>query len=200
MLTLLSFITLAFFFTVLADNAKLNAPAPNFKLKDKDGNEISLSQFKGKIVVLEWINFDCPYVKKHYNSNNMQKLQEEFTQKGVVWIAINSSAPGKQGHFTTQEINERINLHKAKFNYYLIDEDGKVGRTYGAATTPHLFIIDKDGILVYAGGIDDKPSKEIEDVKNATNFIHKALNELLSGQKVSIQSQPPYGCSVKYAD
>jgi peroxiredoxin len=181
-----------------AQSAKLNEIAPDFKLKDSNGKEHSLSDFKGKLVVLEWINYECPFVKKHYNSKNMQSLQEKYTSKGVVWLTICSSAPGKQGNFSADEINKRSKEHGAKFTAYLIDEDGKVGKMYGAKTTPHMFIIDKNGKLVYAGGIDDKASTDIDDIKTAKNFVSSALDELLEGKPVSVQSSAPYGCSVKY--
>lgn len=184
--------------SLFSQQAKLNESAPNFKLKDSNGKEYSLSDFKGKIVVLEWINYECPFVKKHYNSKNMQSLQERYTSKGVIWLAICSSAPGKQGNFSSEEINNRSKDHNAKFTAYLIDEDGKVGKMYGAKTTPHMFIVDKDGKLVYAGGIDDKATTDVEDVKTAKNYISAALDELLNGKQVSIQSSVPYGCSVKY--
>ena len=184
--------------TVFSQQARLNETAPDFKLKDSNGKEHSLSDFKGKIVVLEWINFECPFVKKHYDSKNMQSLQEKYTAKGVIWSAICSSAPGKQGNFSSEEINKRSKDHNAKFTAYLIDEDGKVGKMYGAKTTPHMFIIDKDGKLVYAGGIDDKASTDVEDVKTAKNYVSAALDELLNGKQVTTQSSTPYGCSVKY--
>jgi peroxiredoxin len=184
--------------TVFSQQARLNETAPDFKLKDSNGKEHSLSDFKGKIVVLEWINFECPFVKKHYDSKNMQSLQEKYTAKGVIWLAICSSAPGKQGNFSSEEINKRSKDHNAKFTAYLIDEDGKVGKMYGAKTTPHMFIIDKDGKLVYAGGIDDKASTDVEDVKTAKNYVSAALDELLNGKQVTTQSSTPYGCSVKY--
>lgn len=184
--------------SLFSQQAKLNESAPNFKLKDSNGKEHSLSDFNGKIVVLEWINYECPFVKKHYNSKNMQSLQERYTAKGVIWLAICSSAPGKQGNFSSEEINNRSKDHNAKFTAYLIDEDGKVGKMYGAKTTPHMFIVDKDGKLVYAGGIDDKATTDVEDVKTAKNYISAALDELLNGKQVSIQSSVPYGCSVKY--
>lgn len=184
--------------TVFSQQARLNETAPDFKLKDSNGKEHSLSDFKGKIVVLEWINFECPFVKKHYDSKNMQSLQEKYTAKGVIWLAICSSAPGKQGNFSSEEINKRSKDHNAKFTAYLIDEDGKVGKMYGAKTTPHMFIIDKDGKFVYAGGIDDKASTDVEDVKTAKNYVSAALDELLNGKQVTTQSSTPYGCSVKY--
>ena len=189
---------LLFGVSLFSQQAKLNESAPDFKLKDSNGKEHSLTDFKGKIVVLEWINYDCPFVKKHYNSKNMQSLQEKYTAKEVIWLAICSSAPGKQGNFSSEEINKRSNDHNAKFTAYLIDEDGKVGKMYGAKTTPHMFIIDKDGKLVYAGGIDDKATTDTEDVKTAKNYVSAALDELLNGKQVTTQSSTSYGCSVKY--
>ena len=178
--------------------AKLNEQAPNFKLADSNGKEHSLSDFSGKIVVLEWINFECPFVKKHYNSQNMQSLQLKYTKKDVVWLSINSSAEGKQGNFSNDEINNRIKDLNAKMSAYLIDTDGKVGKMYGAKTTPHMYIVDKKGKLVYAGGIDDKASTDVDDIKEAKNYVSLALDEILSGQKVILQTSKPYGCGVKY--
>lgn len=183
---------------VFAQQAKLNEAAPNFKLFDSNGNEHSLSDFAEKIVVLEWINYDCPFVKKHYDSKNMQTLQAKYTEKDIVWLAICSSNKGKQGNFSVEEINKRSKNHNAKFSAYLIDEDGKVGKMYGAKTTPHMYIIDKSGKLVYAGGIDDKATTDVKDIKEAKNYVSLALDELLNGMNVSIQSSTPYGCSVKY--
>lgn len=195
-----SVVMFLFLFTVLtfSQDAKLNEPAPNFKLMDSNGKEHSLSDFKDKIVVLEWINYECPFVKKHYNSRNMQTLQEKYTKAGIVWLTICSSAESKQGNFSSDEINSRSKKHGAKFTAYLVDADGKVGKMYGAKTTPHMYIIDKTGKLVYAGGIDDKASTEIADIKSAKNFVSSALDELLAGKNVSLQSSKPYGCSVKY--
>jgi len=183
---------------VFAQQAKLNESASDFKLTDVNGSEHSLSDFKSKIVVLEWINYDCPFVKKHYDSKNMQSLQETYTAKDVVWLAICSSNEGKQGNFSVEEINKRSKNHGAKFTAYMIDEDGKVGKMYGAKTTPHMYIIDKSGMLVYAGGIDDKASTDIDDIKGSKNYVSSALDELLAGKTVSVQSSTPYGCSVKY--
>ena len=189
-----------FLFSVMAfsQDAKLNEIAPNFKLLDSNGNEHSLSDFKGKLVVLEWINYECPFVKKHYDSKNMQTLQEKYTKQGVIWLTICSSAESKQGNFTNDEINSRSKKHSAKFTAYLVDANGKVGKMYGAKTTPHMYIINKEAKLVYAGGIDDKASTDIEDIKSAKNFVSLALDELLAGKNVSVQSSKPYGCSVKY--
>lgn len=195
------FILLLFLFiseAILAQKAKLNETAPEFTLKDSFGKEHSLSDFEGKIVMLEWINFECPFVKKHYNSKNMQTLQTKYTGKGIIWLAICSSAEGKQGNFSKEEINDRTKKLDAKYAAYLIDEDGKVGKMYGAKTTPHMYIIDKEGKLVYAGGIDNKPTTDIDDIETAKNYVSSALDELLNGEDVSIQSSAPYGCSVKY--
>jgi len=181
-----------------SQKAKLNEAAPGFTLKDSFEKEYSLSDFEGKIVVLEWINFECPFVKKHYNSNNMQNLQEKYVKDSVVWLALCSSAEGKQGNFSNEEINSRSKKLKAKYLAYLIDEDGKVGKMYGAKTTPHMYIIDKKGKLVYAGGIDDKPTTDIDDIETAKNYVSSALDELLDSKNVSTQSSTPYGCSVKY--
>lgn len=189
---------IAFSAFVFAQQAKLNESAPDFKLIDSNGNEHSLSDFAEKIVVLEWINFDCPFVKKHYDSKNMQTLQENYAEKGVVWLAVCSSNKGKQGHFTVEEINKRTKNHNAKYAAYLIDEDGTVGKMYGAKTTPHMYIIDAAGTLVYAGGIDDKPTANLDDIEGAKNYVLLGLDELLGGGNVSIQSSTPYGCSVKY--
>ena len=181
-----------------SQRAKLNEVAPGFTLKDSFGKEHSISDYEGKIIVLEWINFECPFVKKHYNSKNMQNLQEKYTKEGIVWLAICSSAKNKQGNFSNEEINSRSENLKAKYLAYLIDENGNVGKMYGAKTTPNMYIIDKGGKLVYAGAIDDKPSTDIEDIESAKNYVSAALDELLDGKEVSRQSSTPYGCSVKY--
>lgn len=184
--------------TTFAQTARLNEQAPDFNLKDSNGKEHSLSDFNGKIVVLEWINFDCPFVQKHYNSKNMQSLQLKYSKNDVVWLSVCSSTEGKQGNFSNDEINKRIKNHNAKMSAYLIDSDGKVGKMYGAKATPHMYIIDKDGKLVYAGGIDDKASTDTDDIEDAKNYVSTALDELLAGKNVIIQSSKPYGCSVKY--
>ena len=183
---------------VFAQQAKLNESAPDFKLTDSNGSEHSLGDFTEKIVVLEWINYDCPFVEKHYNSKNMQSLQEKYTKEGIVWLAICSSNKGKQGNFSAEEINKRSKNHDAKFTAYLIDEDGTVGKMYGAKTTPHMYIIDNSRMLVYAGGIDDKATTDTDDIKDSKNYVSAALDELLAGKEVSVQSSTPYGCSVKY--
>lgn len=197
---IISFMLITFFMMTLsfAQKAEIDAKAPDFRLLDSNGNEHSLSDFIGKNVVLEWINYDCPFVKKHYDSKNMQTLQEKYTQQGVIWLAICSSAEGKQGNFSNDEINKRSEDHNAKFTAYLIDEDGKVGKMYGAKTTPHMFIVNSEGILVYAGGIDDIKSTDIKDIEKAKNYVATALDELLEGKEVTTKTSEPYGCSVKY--
>ena len=179
---------------------EIGKPAPDFSLADTDGKTRTLSSFKGKYVVLEWTNFDCPFVRKHYDSGNMQKLQETYTAKGVVWLRICSSAEGKQGHYAAKDTAERIAREKSMATAYLADGSGAVGRSYGAKTTPHMFVVDTEGTLVYAGAIDDKPSTKTDDVKAATNYVAAALDAGLAGKPVEVKTSTPYGCSVKYAD
>lgn len=180
--------------------AMVNKPAPDFSLKDAFGNQVKLSDFKNKIIVLEWVNFGCPFVRKHYGSNNMQSLQSEFTKKGVVWLSICSSAPGKQGNYSLSELPKAIKANNNHATAYLVDENGSVGKLYGAKTTPHMFVVDKSGTLVYAGAIDDTPGVDQAEIKTAHNYVREALELLLSGQKVKQQQTKSYGCSVKYAD
>ena len=183
---------------MFASEAKIGDAAPTFTLKDSEGNEHSLSDFKGKYVVLEWINYECPFVKKHYDSGNMQMLQKKYTDKDVVWLAICSSAEGKQGNYSMDEIKTRSEAHKANFTAYLVDAGGEVGKAYGAKTTPHMYVINPEGVLEYAGGIDDIASADKEDIAKATNYVSKALDELMNGKEVEVKTSKPYGCSVKY--
>jgi glutathione peroxidase-family protein len=178
--------------------AAVGQAAPDFTLTDVKGATHALSSYKGKWVVLEWVNYDCPFVKKHYGSGNMPKLQKTYTGKGVTWLTINSSAPGKQGNFTIAEIESRSKAAGAGFSAYLLDADGTVGRAYGAKTTPHMYVIDPAGKLVYAGGIDDKPSTDVADIASAKNFVSAALDEAMAGKPVTVATSTPYGCSVKY--
>ena len=178
--------------------AEVNKPAPNFTLKDSKGKSHNLTDFKGKYVVLEWVNYDCPFVKKHYDSNNMQALQKEFTSKGVVWLSICSSAPGKQGNFDMATIASKSSEYKVSHTAYLLDEDGFVGKQYGAKTTPHCYVVNPQGVLMYAGAIDDNPSAKPEDAKGAKNYVREALNSLMNGKAVETPSTKAYGCSVKY--
>ncbi|MDT3738534.1 MAG: thioredoxin family protein [Candidatus Kapabacteria bacterium] len=183
-----------------AKESGIGSEVPDFSLKDVNGKIHNLIDYKGKYVVLEWTNFDCPFVKKHYGSGNMKKLQKEFTEQGVIWLSICSSAPGKQGNFDAAEIKKRISDSKANMSEYLIDEEGMVGKLFGARTTPHLFIINPDGKLIYQGGIDDTKSTNQADIPNSKNFVKAALDESLSGKPVTISTTQPYGCPVKYKD
>lgn len=173
--------------------------APAFTLTDSNGKTHNLADFKGKYVVLEWVNYDCPFVVKQYKPGKMQQLQKEFTEKGVVWLSINSSAPGRQGHFSNDEINQRMQKNGAAPTAYLIDESGKVGKKYAAKVTPHMFIIDPQQNLAFEGGIDNIHSVSPNDVKKAKNYVETALNEALAGKKISEPFSEIYGCSVKYA-
>lgn len=185
---------------VVAPQAEIGKPAPDFTLKDAEGKEHGLAEFKGKFVILEWVNFGCPFVKKHYGSGNMQGLQAEYTGKGVIWLSICSSAPGKQGYFEGEALKKEVAEHQSHATFYLSDAEGKVGRMYGAKTTPHMYAIDPAGTLVYAGGIDDIPSADIEDLAKAKNYVRLALDAALAGQPISSATAQPYGCSVKYAE
>ena len=179
---------------------QVGRPAPDFKLNDASGKVVSLSSFRGKTVVLEWNNPECPFVKKHYESGNMQRTQAAAKQAGAVWLSINSSAPGKQGHMNGAQAQAKVAQAKAQPTAYLLDPKGVVGKGYDAKTTPHMYIIDPAGRLVYAGGIDDKPTPNKADVDGARNHVLAALTELKAGKAVSVASSRPYGCSVKYSD
>ena len=182
----------------LAATPRVGEAAPTFTLKDVAGKEYSLADLKGKFVVLEWVNYDCPFVGKHYKSGNMQKLQKQYTEKGVTWLSICSSAEGKQGHFEMPDLKERIAKEKAVPTAYLIDESGDVGKKYEAKTTPHMFVINPEGVLLYAGGIDDKATTDTDDIASATNYVRAALDAAMAGQEVKVSASKPYGCSVKY--
>jgi len=181
-----------------AADAIVGQPAPAFTLTGTDGKQHALADYQGKYVVLEWINHDCPFVKKHYGSGNMQKLQKKWTEQGVVWLSVNSSAPGKQGNYPPEKANALTQEKSAMPTALLLDPDGTVGKAYGAKTTPHMYVIDPQGKLVYAGGIDDKPSTEAADIPSSRNHVDHALTEALAGQPVSVATTTPYGCAVKY--
>ncbi|PHY19023.1 thioredoxin family protein [Caulobacter sp. BP25] len=175
-------------------------PAPDFTAVDADGKTRSLSEFRSKTVVLEWTNEGCPYVKKHY-AGNMQGLQQAARADGVVWLTIASSAPGKQGHFPDGAAAKSwMNARGAKPTALLLDPDGKVATAYKAKTTPHMFVIDKAGLVVYEGAIDDKPTNKVEDIAGAKNLVAGALTDVKAGRKVATPFATPYGCSVKYKD
>jgi peroxiredoxin len=179
--------------------ASVGKPAPNFILPDSDGVSHTLSSLKGKTVVLEWFNDKCPFVGKHYNSGNMQKLQKTYTGKGVVWFSICSSAPGKEGYCTPEEMKQVREERKSNSTATLLDPAGDVGRLYGARTTPHMFVIDPKGTLAYDGAIDSIRSTDPEDVAKAEPYFAEALDEVLAGKPVTRPATTPYGCSVKYA-
>ncbi len=176
------------------------APAGNFKLTDMNGRTVQLSDYRGKPVVLEWNNPGCPFVKKHYDSGNMQRTQAAAKAGGAVWLTINSGAPGKQGYMKGPEAKSFVAAAKAQSNSYLLDPKGVVGKGYAAKTTPHMYIVDAGGKLVYQGGIDDKPTSDAKDIAGARNHVLAALGEIKSGKPVSMAETRPYGCSVKYAD
>jgi peroxiredoxin len=175
-------------------------PAPNFRVADTNGKAVTLSDYRGKTVVLEWSNPDCPFVKKHYSSGNMQKAQAVAAKDGVVWLTINSSAPGNQGHMNGAQAKSFVAKAGARPAAYLLDPRGVVGKVYGAKTTPHMYIVNKAGTLVYAGGIDDKPTPNPADVPGARNHVLAALSEIKAGKAISVPTSRPYGCSVKYSD
>jgi len=178
--------------------AKIGAPAPDFDVTDIQGQERKLADLKGKFVVLEWHNQGCPYVAKHYNSGNMQRLQKDLTGEGVVWLTVISSAPGKQGYVTPDEEKKYLQEKQAAPTAVLLDPDGKLGRLYGAKTTPNMYLIDDKGMLVYSGAIDDKPTFDADDIPGAKNYVLAAYDEAKSGKPVSTAATAPYGCSVKY--
>jgi len=176
----------------------LGETAPNFTLNDLDGKPVELASFKGKYVVLEWTNYDCPFVKKHYSSGNMQALQDKNVAEGVIWLTINSSAEGKQGNFLPAKWKELAAERKSSPTAILLDPDGKVGQLYMAKTTPEMFVIDPNGSLIYMGAIDDKSSTNVEDIKTAKNYVQQALDEAKALKPVSVPITRSYGCSVKY--
>lgn len=179
-------------------SVNVGKPAPDFTGVDSQGIKHSLSQYKGKTVVLEWTNHDCPYVKKHYNSGNMQKLQKNATANGIVWLSVISSRPGKQGHVSGEQANQLTQSRNAAPTAVILDETSEIGLLYGAKTTPHMYIIDKTGQLVYMGGIDNKPSKDEDDIVGAKNYVRAALDAMAAGKTIEDSITRPYGCSVKY--
>jgi peroxiredoxin len=182
-----------------AASPDLGKPAPLFTAVDSNGKTWSLADLKGKVVVIETTNHDCPYVRKHYGGNNMQMLQKKWTAQGVVWLTLNSSAPGTQGFVSADEANKLTADRGAAPTAVVFDPSGSTGRAYGASTTPHMYVITGDGTLVYMGGIDDKPTTRLEDLKTAKNFVDAALTEVAQGKPVSVTTSRPYGCTVKYS-
>jgi peroxiredoxin len=180
------------------DPPPVGGAAPNFSLTDPKGKTHSLSEYKGKYVVLEWFNPECPFVKKHYGSGNMQKLQEEYTNKGVTWLTIDSNAPGTEGNLSADAASKVMTGWKTRQTALLLDPEGKAGRAYGAKNTPNMVIIDPEGNIVYEGAIDSKATPNPADIPNSTNYVKVALDESLEGKPVTTSTTKPYGCSVKY--
>jgi peroxiredoxin len=178
--------------------AAAGQPAPDFSALSTTGVQIKLADLKGRYVILEWTNNMCPFVRKHYDSGNMQALQKKYVGKGVTWISVISSAEGKQGFVTDAEEAKIVKKEGSAATYIIRDTDGSLGRLYGAKTTPHMFVIDKEGKVAYAGAIDSIASTEITDVAQAENYIDKAFGELETGKPVSVASTRSYGCSIKY--
>ncbi len=187
-------------FVTAALAVRVGEPAADFTATDSNGKSHRLSDYKGKYVVLEWHNQDCPYTRKHYASGNMQRLQKEWTGQGVVWLTVISSAPGTQGYVTAPEENDYVKRMKAVPTAALLDPDGTLGHLYAAKTTPHMYIIDPSGVLIYNGAIDDHPTSDEADIARSKNYVSAALREAMSGKKVSDAATRPYGCSVKYKD
>ena len=177
---------------------KVGDPAPDFTGTDSNGKTQSLSEYRGKYVVLEWSNRDCPFTRKHYESGNMQSLQKEWTAKGVVWLTILSSAPGQQGYVTASEENAQIAKVHAAPTAAILDPKGTIGHEYDAKTTPNMFVINPSGKLIYAGAIDDHPTPEVSDIKVSKNYVSEALRQAMAGGVVATSYTRPYGCSVKY--
>ena len=196
--TFLSVLTLVATLGLAQAAPKIGYPAPAFSAVDTTGKTWSLAELKGKKVILEWTNDQCPYVIKHYGSGNMQALQKEATGAGYIWLSVISSAPGKQGHVSPAEADALTTSRGAAPTAVLIDSQGVLGRAYEAKTTPHLFIIDEAGTLVYQGGIDDKPTTDPADIAGANNYVRQAMAELASGKPIANPVTRPYGCSVKF--
>ena len=180
-----------------AQAASVGQAAPDFTLNDTQGKPVKLSSFKGKPVVLEWNNPGCPFVRKHYNGN-MQALQKAFTTQGVVWLAINSTEEDSVDHMGAEQLARWMADKGASPTATLLDPDGRVGRAYGARVTPHMYIVNAQGALAYAGGIDSIPSARMADIEKATNYVRQGLDELLAGKPLSTPTSQPYGCSIKY--
>ncbi len=178
--------------------AAVGQPAPAFTATDSNGRQVSLSDFKGKPVVLEWTNAECPFVQKYYGGGDMQKLQAEAKRQGAVWLTVNSGAPGKQGHVSGAEANAKLKAQGSSPTAYLLDADGSIGRAFGARTTPHMFVIDPKGTVAYAGGIDNLPTADPADIAKAQPLVQLALADVAAGKPVATATSRPYGCSVKY--
>ena len=180
------------------DPAPVGSAAPDFSLTDAKGKTHSVSQYKGRYVVLEWFNPECPFVKKHYGSGNMQKLQQQYTGKGVVWLTVDSNAPGTEGNITPEQAQQITASWKTHQTALLLDPEGKAGRAYGAKNTPNMVVISPEGKIAYQGAIDSKATPNPADIPNSTNYVKAALDESLAGKPVTTPQTKPYGCSVKY--
>ena len=191
----IAFTILAGAFALVASHAaEIGKPAPDFSVKNTAGETVDLASLKGKVVVLEWVNYQCPFVKKHYSSGNIPKLQETYTAKDVVWLTVSSAAEGKQGYYDATKMAEVAKEQKNKATHTLMDTDGKMGKAFDAKVTPHMFIINKDGVLVYNGAIDSDP----KDPATADKLFANALDAVLAGTPVENAKNKPYGCGVKY--
>jgi peroxiredoxin len=190
----------AFFVALTAFSATVGDAAPDFKGTDSHGQTHKLSDYRGKFVVLEWHNNGCPFTQKHYQSGNMENLQKQWTQKGVVWLTVISSAPGEQGYVTADQENAYMQKMHAAPTAAILDPKGEIGHLYGAKTTPHMFVINPQGKLIYNGAIDSDSSSDPSAIAGAKNYVSEALQEAMAGQQVAVASTRPYGCSVKYAD
>lgn len=177
---------------------EIGEPAPAFDVLDVDGDRVKLSDLKGKIVVMEWHNPECPFVVKHYSSGNMQQIQKTTQSQGVTWLTINSSAAGKQGYMDETKAKEIISQSRATPDHIILDPEGELGHLYDAKVTPHMYVIDEEGTLAYMGAIDSKPTADKEDIAGATNYITQAVASLKAGEKVEVSNTKPYGCNVKY--
>jgi AhpC/TSA family protein len=195
----MSVVAIALLAASAAFAARVGEPAPDFTATDSNGQTHRLADYRGKFVVLEWHNNGCPYTRKHYESGNMENLQREWTARGVIWFTVISSAPGEQGYVTAEQENEYMREMHAAPTAALLDPDGQLGHLYDAKTTPHMFVIDPGGNLIYDGAIDDRPTPDASDIAGATNYVSQALTEATAGRPVSVATTRPYGCSVKYA-
>lgn len=194
----LSILFLGFIVQLNAFALKSGTKAPEFTARTSEGKTIKLSDYAGKVVVLEWKNHGCPFIKKHYDSGNMQALQKEYTAKKVVWLSVISSAPGKEGYSDAAQAEKDKKDFGAAPTAIILDEKGEMGKMYSAQTTPHMYVIDAKGVLVYQGAIDDKPSTDVADVKTAKSYLREALDATLTGKKVAVAQTKAYGCGVKY--
>jgi peroxiredoxin len=199
-LLFLATLAILVFTAISAYAVRVGDPAPDFTGTDSNGKTESLSDYRGKYVVLEWTNRDCPYTRKHYSSGNMQSLQKEWTTKGVVWLTILSSARGQEGYMTASGENAQIAKVHASPTAAILDPKGAIGHEYEAKTTPHMFVIDPSGKVIYAGAIDDHPTPDASDIKRSKNYVSEALTEAMSGKAVATTYTRPYGCGVKYGE